>query len=449
MNKSINKAAIFKQITSLREVLVEQSKLINDKIVEKKNQLDSDQLICYLVSKCVNDKSSAATAANLNADKVISVSRQAIDKKRKKLDPNMLNVMLDKVYENISNAPIYKEERVNGVGRKLAVDGTKISINKKIPGYKLTKNKRYKKALISTLYSVDHKLPITFDLSEKLDERKSFQEYLMKYVKPGDEIAFDRGYYSKELIKKVDKNGSFFICRMKENSELVQQLNDRKLNDSYSWLEGYGIVRIVKYTINKEHYYLSTNMFNKTVKYLKDAYHERWFIEEFYKTLKCSIGSINRNYTSINKIKQEVNIQFMLVLVSRFLVKIVNKYINKNTNVDAHINFKTALEITGNHIMLSLLIKKSNRGVLDYLKIINRDKITVKPDRHFKRESIEPLSRWYFAGLTKDKNAREKSEVIIEFMKSIDDKQDNPDKCVKNAKKKTNKNEKRKKTKLR
>ena len=86
-------------------------------------------------------------------------------------------------------------------------DGSKLSFDKKLTkeGFKLTKNKHYCKALLSTLYDVTNKMPIKCCIDKHANERKSVIDNLLSEVPKNITILFD--------ISKIFLKIFVAICR--------------------------------------------------------------------------------------------------------------------------------------------------------------------------------------------------------------------------------------------
>ena len=377
-------------ISKLRKFLISKCTSLNKQIVSRKRILDAKFILSYLCRLSSTKLSTPVQAADLEYHNKLPVSKQAIEKKLDLLDNKLLNDLFISLVEHINKSGIFTNRHI------YAVDGTQISLNKSVDGFQLTKNETYKKALLNTIYSVTNKIPIGFDLSNELDERDSFIKHLLQYVNKNDTIIFDRGYYSQELIKSINDKGCYFICRMKKNSLLLKDIPiDNESYDITMNLENYGKIRIIKYTIKDKPFYLSTNIFDNDITFFKELYHNRWFIEEFFKTMKHDLSLNNIGYKKINRIKQNINMHFIVVLITRYMERLSIKYI-KCLNKNYKINHKVALWTTGINILYQLLYKKSNNRIIDALYIINKNTSYSKPNRSFIRKRIVPPSKWYY-----------------------------------------------------
>ena len=151
-------------ISKLRNFFIGQCLKIDKEIICMKRSLDTKQLFSYLFNTVSNKlNSDVLTTSVLECDHIINVSKQAIEK-IDLLDNTLLNELSISLYAHIKSTNIFEHKNI------YAVDGTKISLRKATEGFHLTPNEKYKKALLSTLYSVNNRIPLNFDLSNGLNE---------------------------------------------------------------------------------------------------------------------------------------------------------------------------------------------------------------------------------------------------------------------------------------
>ena len=51
--------------------------------------------------------------------------------------------------------------------------------------------------------------------------------------------------------------------------------------------------------------------------------------------------------------------------------------------------------MTGTKIIVFLLFKKSNKKMIGIIKILNNERVYIKPNRTFERIRIKPPTKWY------------------------------------------------------
>ena len=244
----------------------------------------------------------------------------------KKLTPQAICQSFQKVpskfLSNI-NQDLIKNHFTNKNKRILLVDGTKISVSEKMTSYKnssfpLTNTKSYRKGLMTFIYDLKQKVPICYNLVTLADERKAFLE-LEKQLKPGDILVFDRGYYSHQMIKMLTEKGYFILFRISKSNKRIC---------SGSSEPPFG-ARTISYLINNQSYVFITNLPNQfTDQQIKDMYHSRWEIEEFYKFYKMSLGADFFNYKNENGLDQIIETQWMVSILIALICKKANNNIN-------------------------------------------------------------------------------------------------------------------------
>ena len=98
-----------------------------------------------------------------------------------------------------------------------AIDGSQTIIpHSKNTKFNKKKMEYFPRAHISLLYDIDYRIPIHATLSEKIEDRQAVVHHL-PYLKAGDIVFFDRGYYSQTLVRMLQDKGVHPVFRMKTN----------------------------------------------------------------------------------------------------------------------------------------------------------------------------------------------------------------------------------------
>ena len=191
--------------------------------------------------------------------------------------------------------------------------------------------------LVTGIFNITTNFPVMLHMTKDKSERKAFMELMKNTDKYENNIfVFDRGYMSDAFFDHMNKNNLFFICRIKENSLYISKTS----NDDVIKNKNGNYVRIISYKINNKSYYISTNLLKKneySISVLKQIYHKRWNVEEYFKYIKMNM-SISKNNE-----KQEKNIKKTLLanlIVSQITFLFTNlckcnkdkdKIVNKST----------------------------------------------------------------------------------------------------------------------
>ena len=113
----------------------------------------------------------------------------------------------------------------------IAVDGTysNMDVELKNAGYKSNKNDESVTALSIGIYNVTRNYPVTLELSIKKDERSAILNFLHKATPLLNTIfVFDRGFYSLDVVDKLNSRNLNYVFRMKKDSSLIDENNNDK-----------------------------------------------------------------------------------------------------------------------------------------------------------------------------------------------------------------------------
>jgi len=261
-----------------------------------------------------------------------------------------------------------------------------------------SKNETYCQCIISCLYDIDNKIPINYFLLKTKDEREAFRNQI-KYLRCGDTVIFDRGYYSYDLIEKLELLGVNYIFRLKSNKKEVQIMNKSNIND-YLFLNKKINNRIVHYRIDnsEEDYYLLTNL-NKSLDDLKDLYWKRWQVEIHFKESKYNLSLKTINLKKENSLMQEIYIH-NLIFILYYYFKI--DYTNPILKSKYKINNKVGIKIFSENIFYLLIYNKITNKCFNIinkmLNIIGSNLLYIqKVKKNNERKRIRPYAKWYFS----------------------------------------------------
>jgi hypothetical protein len=309
---------------------------------------------------------------------------------RKKFTPQAIDQSFQKVPESLIaqiNKEILSKFFINQKRRILLVDGTKISLSRRIAkleneSFPLTNKKTYRKGLLTVIYDLEQKVPICYDLATHGNERESFL-----HLKTGDILIFDRGYYSRSLIKKLVEDGYNVIFRI---SRAVKNVFSGKLDLPFQ-------NRTIKYIFKDTEYTLLTTLPDCfTTSRLSDLYHSRWQIEEFYKFFKLSLGADFYNLKKIRSLKQTLETQFLVALFISLIHKLDKTPKPKGLKPSPKYTLDFLKDFVYNILYDPKKALKFLKELLNHIweccltKIVN--------GRSFPRRAIVRRDKWYQAG---------------------------------------------------
>ena len=206
------------KIKNFQKILNNNIKNINNKIIKRNRKIDFRDIIYGSIYKSINNTSYEDVTYQINKSFINkninkTITKSAFIQKR--------NDILNEYFLNINDSFINFIYKTIKKPRIIAVDGSFLNLYKNFDkyGYEYaSENKNYCKAIISCLYDIDNKIPINYYLFKKRDERDAFKEQI-KYLRTGDIVIFDRGYFSYDIIEKLNKKGINYIFRLKCNKK--------------------------------------------------------------------------------------------------------------------------------------------------------------------------------------------------------------------------------------
>ena len=350
-----------------------------------------DILYCCLY---MNGNSCSYSTASLNmyVDNIIDVSDPALITKRDTVSFGYFK----KISNEIRNF-IYKN---NDTPRILAVDGTSIPLSIELEKYEFhtSPKKTYCIGLISSLYDLNEKILINYRLCKEFDEREGLMGQL-KYLKSGDTLIMDRGYYSGDLLWSLNKMGVHVIFRMKKNMLMVKQIIEKgqmSMNTTVS-INGVSIpFRIIAYQVNDNDYFLGTTIMNHKVNYFVNLYWERWGIETHFRDSKYLLSLSNILSRDPNKVQQDIYSHHILFLFNSFF----KNHIQKLLPAGKYVNSKNMLCMITQRIIQLILYDKMTTATKEVIEKICtgllKSPVIKTPDRHYERIRKNPIGQWYY-----------------------------------------------------
>jgi len=218
------------KIKELQKILNTNIKNINNKIIKRNRKINFKDILYGSIYKCINNASYQDVSSKINLNFIerninTTISKTAFIKKR--------NIIPNKYFLDINNSFINHIFNNDKKPRIYGVDGSFINLFRSFEKYNYSyasKNNTYSQGIISCLYDIENKIPINYFLLKNRNEREGFRNQI-KYLKSGDIVIFDRGYYSYDLIEKLELIGVNYIFRLKSNKKEVQYMNLNNIID--------------------------------------------------------------------------------------------------------------------------------------------------------------------------------------------------------------------------
>ena len=329
------------------------------------------------------------------------IDRTTYIKNEKKLNINFYKSLyndLINIINKSTNKGINNESMVI-----YAVDGCRINLRGKFRDkYKPNKNNETCTALVNGVYNVTYNYPVFLELVTHSDERRGFLDFDIQSTKI-DIFVFDRGYFSYDFITKLNNKNINYVLRINKNSKFI----DNTINDKIIYYNKIKI-RIVKYSINNQDYYIATNLYDTkrfSLNVIKNIYHKRWSIEEYFKYIKLYMKMDLFNENKEDNIIKTIYSQIIVSLISKIIEITYYNNFKKHDN-----NKKINKNVLLNGIYDKILFKifyKSTININNTLKFLINNYIVLYKiinNRSYPRIAKKPFLKWYFKSRIKDPN---------------------------------------------
>jgi hypothetical protein len=384
-------------IKNFQNILNNNIKNINKKIIKRERKIDFRHILYGSIYKSVNNTSFDTVTYQINKifiDKNVdkTITKTSFIKKKNNIDPKYFleinNSIIDYIYKKIKNPRI------------IGVDGSFLNLHKNFNeyGYEYASdNKNYCKAIISCIYDIENKIPINYYLFKQRNERDAFKQQI-KYLRKGDIVIFDRGYFSYDIIDILNNKGINYIFRLKNNKKEVTHLINNNLKEyifKYKNIDN----KVVHYNIDdlSEDYYLYTNLIHKSIDELKDLYWKRWCIETHFKESKYNLALNNINLKTDISLQQEIYIH-NLIFILYYFFNFENTCIIKNKY---KLNNKTGIKIFSEDILYLFIFNKLTKSCFEKIKKFHNLMLMSviyipQSKKRYERKRLRPYGKWYF-----------------------------------------------------
>ena len=388
---------IFK-IKELQKILNINIKNINDKIIIRDRKIKFEEIIYGSIYKCINNLSYQDVASKINLNFIeqninTTISKTAFINKRNSI-PNeyfldINNSFIDYIYKDNKNPRIF------------GVDGSFINLFKNFNKYEFSyasSNENYCQGIISCLYDINNKIPVNYYLIKTRNEREAFRNQI-KYLRNGDTVIFDRGYYSYDLVEKLEIIDVNYIFRLKSNKKEVQYMKNNNIVD-HTFINKNIKNRIINYRVDnsEDEYYLLTNL-TCSIDELKNLYWKRWQVEIHFKESKYNLSLKTINLKTENSLLQEIYIHNLIfILYYYFKFDIDNPLLKSKYKI----NNKTGIKIFSENIIYLLIYNKITNKCFEkinrILNIIVMNIVYIQINKKkYERKRLRPYAKWYFS----------------------------------------------------
>lgn len=343
-----------------------------------------DLLYGYLMKASGKCTSIGQITQHLKSKDIAYVTNEGFRKKMTLLDPSYLMMIFDALYKyiyvqmnsdtevpeilenNIHFADQTKRTKFETFMKQIyGTDGTCLNLVKSIAkdGYKMDSTKKYCKMLTNSMYNITYGIPVDFDIRKDFKEAVAFENQIDK-MEPGSLLLADGHYSTKDIIDKLYLHGHSFVIKIAGTHKICDHfLKSKKKNDIVKMGYNNNDVKLYKFTINGKHYALGTNLLDEeyTAEFIKKLYEMRWYIEDFFRTLKSVTklkGIYSQNETSL---RHEIYSRMILCLLTRYIEHLGMQYLPRDVNANntKKINTSNSIKTMGEEIIYRLIYMKT------------------------------------------------------------------------------------------
>ena len=220
-----------------------------------------------------------------------------------------------------------------------------------------------KKAKIHLGLDLNRSIPSKLYLTDGKGAERPFVSLILQ---EGETGVMDRGYQAHKLFDKWQREGKYFVCRVKEDTKVLV-LQEKELNpDSYVFFDAIVLlgtpgvnqteeeVRLVGYRVDGIDYWITTNRYELSAEDIALIYKLRWKIEEFFAWWKRHM----KVYHLIARSEHGLMVQILSGLITYLLLSI---YCYKHYN--EKVSIKRVREL---RIKIRNEIRSSNQTIIDF-----------------------------------------------------------------------------------
>jgi len=343
------------------------------------------------------------------------VSAAAFCKARRKLKPQLLAGLLTMVSEAISRK---HAARLHWHGRRIfAVDGMRYNLQRSAElgeHFGVPHGGHCPQMLVSTLYDVIGRFPVAATLAPGASCERQELLKLIPHLQKGDVLVLDRGYPSFEVLQvlrdagievviRVPKSGSFDAVRVFQESggDDYRVLVHPAPDAARAGVESIDL-RCVRLDVDADDPWLLLTSLRRcevTLSQLKQLYHLRWEIEEFFKLVKSDAVSLRQLHAkSALGVEQEFRAHLLLTAISRLLM--INAAAEHAAPQDELSAKAGIMALAGSIVRLLLCDRPEQRLELHdaLLRRLARCRRKRRPGRSCPRRSFKPGPRWNSKG---------------------------------------------------
>ena len=407
------------ELNNLKSFFLEEMIIYNHNYVQKIQKTTILDAFLYRLLYAKNDNSHDIVVSQINKFRTENltgklstvVSRESFTYRENMLTVDDYKNLFEKLEKYITKKHQHTREHIQ---RRIAVDGTHVNLLKKLAneGYRLNETGGSADALVIGVYDITYNNPLALEMVKHHNERQAFMDLNLKEYE-NTVFIFDKGFESDGMIEYMENRNFSYIFSLKKNSTLIGSTDDTTI--VYNYNNKIYKLRVVKYIIEDDDYYLLTNLMDTTeysIQILKNMYHERWTIEEYFKILKTILKGSNINEECEVNIIKTFYAQLIMSSLQSYILNLAYKH--KILKDKQYVNKTVLMEGIFEKFIFDLLYFREFN--LDYVKNFYAIYLVKRYDKYYikkkaKREAIRPHKKWYFKRYTNDNRKNKKNKL--------------------------------------
>ncbi len=369
------------------------AKLANESIVKRKRKTNAVDSIAFRLLYGQNSVSQNIVTARLNdfrvnKNKATIADRSSFIERENKIKIEIYEDLIKELDSHINTLKPKNQWNSN----VYAIDGSLVNMIKQLQneGFPKTSNNEYcSSGYIFGIYNITTEIPINISLLKSHNERKAYIDFFNKKDNYKDSIfTFDRGYWSNDLYKFVNSKEFKYAFRISERYNIVTDKEDDVIDH-----EGYK-VRVIRYSIGNQNYYIATNLFDTTIGDLKSLYHSRWKIEEFFKYIKSNMKLAHMKEQNSISLMKCVYCQLIIAQIVHLIKYYLSNDNTKYTNANK-INKRVLTDGMYTAFILPFIYNKGfTKTFIKNFLLIYIQSTHCQIGKHYERISHTPYTKW-------------------------------------------------------
>lgn len=330
---------------------------------------------------------------------------------RHKITSELLRHLIHEVAEHFFGAGSDASQRWRG-RRVFAVDGSKINLQRAADleqAFGVPPNGYCPQVLMSTLVDVCTRAPVDVEVSPSASNERDHLLSMLPRLEPGDVLVLDRGYPSHQVLQAIVEAGVDFLARVPRSSSfaVVDDLRESSGDDYMYWLEPregspaswsrlkVRVVRLRTPQGDESFFITSLRRSEFSRARLRELYHMRWEVEEFYKLFQGPyIGQGQFRSKSPSGVRQEIHALVLFLLITRVFMAAAAKASGSSPEC---LSMKAATLGLATYVTRLFLATDPDYALREFralLERLARAPYKRRPGRSSPRRSFLPRRRW-------------------------------------------------------